>query len=179
MSEQTIAYVALGSNMGDRLATLRRAVAELARRDGIRIDPGGIASLWETEPVGGPPGQQAYFNTAIRVHTALGPEQLLQSFLDVEHELGRTRSAPGESRVIDLDMLFYDVLVWNSPSLTLPHPRMHERRFMLEPLAEIGGEIVHPLHKRTIRELRDELLRLPNQFANRIMGPDWARDLIA
>ena len=154
---------------------LRRALAELGRRDGIRIAVNGIASLWETEPVGGPREQERYYNSAIRLHTALGPEQLLESFLNVERLLGRTRGEPGESRVIDLDMLLYDDLEWKSPTLTLPHPRMHVRRFVLEPLAEIAGELRHPVLGRNIVELRDTLRTSSTQVAVKVMGPQWWR----
>lgn len=173
MSKLATAYIALGSNMGDRLLMLRHAVAELGHLDGIRIDPSGVASLWETDPVGGPAGQHPYYNSVIRVHTLLTPESLLELLLQVEHSLGRKRIARNESRAIDLDLILYDEWILNTTGVTLPHPRMHERRFVLEPLAEIAPGLVHPALGITVEDLNRQVQYSSCQSATRIKDPRW------
>jgi 2-amino-4-hydroxy-6-hydroxymethyldihydropteridine diphosphokinase len=173
MDRDIAAYIALGSNRGDRLVMLRRAVSGLHASDGIRIDPVGVASLWESAPVGLPPDQEWFYNSAVRVFTLHPVDRLLQWVLEIERLLGRTRGMRNESRVIDLDLLLYDSQVFQSERLIVPHPRMHERRFVLEPLAEIAGEVRHPVILRTISELRFDLMGSTDQVATRIMGPKW------
>lgn len=175
MGESAIAFIALGSNMGDRLATMRRAVAILAKTDGIFVDlAADVASLYETRPVGGPTGQAKFLNSALRVRTTLEPLALMEVLLEIEGALGRARREQWESRVIDLDLLLYGPLQFECATLTLPHLRLHERRFVLEPLAEIAGDVVHPKLGRTIAELNAKLWPPSNDDeVVRFAGPEW------
>lgn len=149
----TIAYLSLGSNIGDRAANLTRAIEELAKRD-VRVVR--QSSLYETEPVDF--HDQAWFlNCAIEVETQLAPKALLNTLLDVESAMGRKRSVKYGPRLIDLDILLYGNQVVDTPGLIIPHPRMAERRFVLTPLAEIAPHARHPARNETIGELLREL----------------------
>jgi 2-amino-4-hydroxy-6-hydroxymethyldihydropteridine diphosphokinase len=132
----TVAYVGLGSNLGDREATIRAAVAAL---------PGVVAlsELRETEPVG-LVDQPLFLNGAARLETELSARQLLDELLAIERELGRERRERWGPRTIDLDLLLYGDEIVDEPGLSVPHPRLHERRFALEPLAELDPELVIP-----------------------------------
>lgn len=152
---------------------MRRAVGLLGQVPGVVIDPSGVASLYETEPVEleqMPP----FLNSALRASISEAPVVLLGAMLEIERLMGRKRQIRWESRVIDLDLLFFDQLICDVPSLKLPHPRLHERRFVLEPLAEIAGDFVHPLLDRTIRSLRQSLRNAEGQNVALIEGPGWA-----
>jgi 2-amino-4-hydroxy-6-hydroxymethyldihydropteridine diphosphokinase len=149
------AHVALGSNLGDRRDALERALQALRELPGVAV--GRVSSFHETDPVGGPPGQGRYLNAAAEVQTTLPPQDLLRALLDVERRLGRVRGERWGPRVIDLDLLLYAEVVCATAELTLPHPRLHLRRFVLEPLAEIAPLEVHPLLGQTVRQLLDQL----------------------
>ena len=138
----TRAYIGLGANLGPREATLLRAVERLAAESGIRVLE--LSSLRDTEPVG-VTDQPEFLNGAVAVETTLSPRALLDALLRIERELGRVRG--GERfgpRTIDLDLLLYGEEVVDEPGLTVPHPRLHERRFALEPLAELDPELEIP-----------------------------------
>ena len=152
------AYIALGSNLGHRQTALRSALAHIGRLPGTQITQ--VSTWLRTAPVGGPPGQGEYLNGAIAVRTKLPPQDLMTHLLAIEKELGRdrTRELHHGPRTMDLDLLLYGGQVINTATLIVPHPRMHERRFVLEPLAEIASDIVHPVLHQTIGEL---LSRLP------------------
>jgi 2-amino-4-hydroxy-6-hydroxymethyldihydropteridine diphosphokinase len=150
------AYIALGSNQGDRRAFLDRALQALRDRPGVSVRQ--VSRYHETAPVGGPPGQPNYLNAVAEVETDQAPEDVLQTLLEIEQGLGRVRHQRYGPRTIDLDLLLYGDLVRRGAALTLPHPRMHERLFVLRPLAEIAPHVVHPALDRTIQELLDTLL---------------------
>lgn len=151
------AYIALGANLGDRRANLRKALDMLSAR--VDIDVVSVSDFIETEPVGGPAAQQKYINAAAMIRTTLVPRELLKTLLDVEKEIGRKRENEIRwgSRVCDLDLLLYEDLIIDDEDLQVPHPRMHQRRFVLEPLCQIASEAVHPVLQRTIRQLLNEL----------------------
>ncbi len=135
----TPAYVGLGSNLGDREGTLRRALALLAER----VDVEAVSSFRETDPVG-VLDQPRFVNAAARVETELTPRELLEALLAVERTLGRERRERWGPRTVDLDLLLYGGESLDEPGLTVPHPRLHERRFVLEPLAELNPGLVVP-----------------------------------
>ncbi len=146
------AYVGIGANLGDREESLRRAVELLGAADGIEVF--AVSTLRETEPWG-PVAQPPFLNGVVAVETRLGPEALLATLLAVEHALGRRRDeATGRwgPRTIDLDLLLYGDRELDVPGLTVPHPRLHERRFALEPLAELAADAVVP-GRGTVAEL--------------------------
>ena len=148
----TRAYVGLGANLGDREATIRRAV-ELLRE---RVEVVAVSALRETEPWGYE-DQPPFLNGAIAVETDHSPRELLEVLLDVERALGRVRDGPRYGpRTIDLDLLVYGADVVDEPGLGVPHPRLHERRFALEPLAELDPGLVVPMRGR----VQDLLARL-------------------
>jgi len=142
-------YLSLGSNVGDREAALARALERLAAA-GLRLLR--ISSVYETEPVDRP-DQPWFLNLVVEAETELFPRMLLMRVQRIEYELGRRRAAPKGPRTIDIDILLYGDAVIRMPDLTVPHPRMSERRFVLEPLAELVPELRHPRDGRPIREL--------------------------
>ena len=148
-------YLSLGSNLGDRLENLRRACQALAQK-GIRWRR--LSSVYETEPVDFAE-QDWFLNCVVEVETSLAPLALLQEVQQIEEELGRQREQPKGPRTLDIDILLYGDLVLPSGALVLPHPRMLERRFVLEPLREITPSLRLPLSSKTVeeafRELRD------------------------
>ena len=147
-------YLSLGSNLGDRLANLRAAITALALLGKLTA----VSSFYETEPV--ECTQQPWFvNCAVALETEKMPKQLLSGVLKIERDMGRHRN-PNQlkgPRPIDIDILLFGASVIATASLKIPHPAMHQRRFVLEPLAEIAPDECHPILKRTVRELRDAL----------------------
>lgn len=149
------AYLALGSNLGDRQVALAGARQALGSVPGIRL--AAASPLYETEPVGGPAGQGPYLNAVLRVETDLAPRALLRRCLEVEACFGRRRRERWGARTLDVDLLLFGDEVRSEPDLELPHPRLHLRRFVLAPLRDLAPELVHPVLGRTVRELIDDL----------------------
>jgi 2-amino-4-hydroxy-6-hydroxymethyldihydropteridine diphosphokinase len=147
-----LAYLSLGSNVGDRVAHLRDAIARLESIGRVV----SVSSFYETEPVE-VTDQPWFLNCAVGLETALTAEQLMARLLQIEQERGRRRVQKKGPRTIDIDILLFDDLILDSPDVTIPHPAMQERRFVLEPLAEIAAEARHPGMKKTIREMLEEL----------------------
>jgi 2-amino-4-hydroxy-6-hydroxymethyldihydropteridine diphosphokinase len=150
MPDPVTAYLGLGSNVGDRLPMLQRAVDLLASRDGIRVT--GSSRVYETDPVGGPP-QPEYLNAVLRIETTLEPYGLLDACREVENTLGRERLERWGPRTIDVDILTFGDREIDEPDLQVPHPRMHERGFVLVPLLELAAEPPLP-GRRLIKDLR-------------------------
>ncbi|MDB5295310.1 MAG: folK [Phycisphaerales bacterium] len=151
----TTAYVALGANLGDRPATLRAALDLLAAAPGLTVT--AISSFLENPAVGGPAGQPAFLNAVAEVRTTLGPRAMLGVLLDVERQLGRERRERWGPRTIDLDLVLFGDAVIADQDLKVPHPLMHERAFVLTPLAEVAPAAVHPVLGRTAAELAANL----------------------
>ena len=148
----TLAYLSLGSNVGDRAAQLQDAVARLGAAGRVVA----ASSIYETEPVEF--SEQPWFlNCAVALETDKTPQQLMAAILKIEEEMGRRRVQKKGPRSIDIDILLFGDVIVESKELTIPHPAMHQRRFVLEPLAEIAAQVRHPVLKKTIRELRDAL----------------------
>ncbi|MBV9574961.1 MAG: 2-amino-4-hydroxy-6-hydroxymethyldihydropteridine diphosphokinase [Acidobacteriales bacterium] len=154
-------YLSLGSNLGERAANLQTAIAEV-KNLGEMLQ---VSSFYETEPVG-IMAQPWFLNCAVELETVKMPKQLLAGILRLEQEMGRQRRGDKGPRVIDLDILLFGNSIIDTGGLSVPHPAMHERRFVLEPMTEIAAEVRHPVLKRTMRELRDALP--PGQTVRRL-----------
>lgn len=145
----SIVYIGIGSNLGNREINCRRAL-ELLERKGIVVRQ--KSSLYETKPWG-VKNQPPFLNMAVEIETELKPQELLELLKNVEIEVGRKKSFKWGPRTIDLDILLYGSLTFNENNLIIPHPFMHERDFVLEPLCEIAPDIKHPILKLRMREL--------------------------
>jgi 2-amino-4-hydroxy-6-hydroxymethyldihydropteridine diphosphokinase len=150
---ENVAYLSLGSNVGDREGNLRKAVEQLAALGVVEA----VSSLYETEPVE-VVNQPWFLNSAVILRTTREPEDLLAGVLNIERSMGRERTRPKGPRNIDIDILLFGNAVIDSAGLKIPHPGLAERLFVLEPLAEIASEVVDPVSKKSIRALRDSLL---------------------
>jgi 2-amino-4-hydroxy-6-hydroxymethyldihydropteridine diphosphokinase len=155
-------FIGIGSNLGDRRSLCLEALRRLEKLPSIRII--AVSSLYETEPVG--EGYSSPFlNGAAELSTTLSPREFLTAVLSIEGDLGRDRSREGSregskvgrDRTIDIDLLLFGDLVLHEPGLTIPHPRLHERRFVLEPLADIAPDVIHPVFKEKVSDLLKRL----------------------
>lgn len=152
-----IVYLALGSNLGDRGENIYKAINNIEERIGNVL---ASSAFYVTEPVGFVSDNQ-FLNAACKVQTRLSPLEVLQATQIIEKEMGRKTKSQKQDyadRVIDLDLLLFDDQILQYPHLVIPHPHMHERAFVLEPLAEIAGELYHPILHKTINQLKAELL---------------------
>ncbi|MBT4127885.1 MAG: 2-amino-4-hydroxy-6-hydroxymethyldihydropteridine diphosphokinase [Nitrospina sp.] len=152
------ALIGVGSNIGLAAQNCKKAIELVNKSESVNVT--AQSSLYESQPVG-KTNQPWFVNSTIEVYTKLGPEELLQYLLNIEQEFGRIRKEKWGARIIDLDILDYEGKIINSKTLTLPHPEMAQRRFVLEPLSEIAGETVHPLEKKTILDLLKEIPKTP------------------
>jgi 2-amino-4-hydroxy-6-hydroxymethyldihydropteridine diphosphokinase len=164
-----IAYLSLGSNVGDREAQLRDAQVRLSTAGRVIA----LSYFYETEPVEFTQ-QPLFLNCAVAIETNATPQQLMSAILRIEEEMGRRRVQRKGPRSIDIDILLFGDAIMESNELTIPHPAMHQRRFVLEPLAEIAPEVLHPVFTKTIRELLDQLPE--GQAVRRIPHSSTAND---
>lgn len=149
------ALIAVGSNLGDRLENLRSGVDGVDAIDGVDVT--AVSELYETAPVGGPDDQGAYLNAAMRVTTTLDAATLLAELHQVEAGRARRRSVRWGPRTLDLDLLVHGATVSGTRRLHVPHPRMHERRFVMVPVCDVAPDLVHPLFGRTMADLLADL----------------------
>ena len=150
-----VAYIGLGSNLGDRVSMIIQALLKLEEFSGVRVAL--VSQLIDTAPVGGPEDQDDYINGVAELRCELPAEELLSVLQEVESSLGRERLIKWGPRTIDLDLLLFDEEVIDTPGLQVPHPSMHERRFVMEGLVEIAPEVVHPVLGKTMQQIMDEL----------------------
>lgn len=145
-------YILLGSNIGQRKQYLNKAITAIQHRCGNLINQ---SAIYETAAWGNTK-QASFLNQVIVIHTQHSPDELMQELLHIEEELGRIRTEKYGPRTIDLDILFYGNLVYHSPKVTLPHPAIQDRRFVLIPLAELNARKIHPVYRKTINTLLNE-----------------------
>lgn len=148
-------YLGLGTNLGNKEANLRTAIHKLQERIGKQVS---LSSFYETAPWGFE-SDHSFLNAAIGLETSLSPIEILHITQEIEKELGRTKKSVNGSysdRLIDIDILLYDTLVLQTPELTIPHPLMTERDFVMKPLIEIAGSVIHPTRQKTLSELYQE-----------------------
>lgn len=158
LSEQpTIAYIGIGSNLGNRAAYINKALSLLDKSASIKITK--ISSIIETPPLGGPENQGDYLNAVAQLQSRLSPLQLLILMQNIETRLDRTRSEKWAARTIDLDLLLFgsEIIEHKNPDLSVPHPLMHQRLFVMEPLAQIAPELIHPKLNLTMKDILDSL----------------------
>jgi dihydroneopterin aldolase/2-amino-4-hydroxy-6-hydroxymethyldihydropteridine diphosphokinase len=145
-----LVYLSLGSNIGDKSGAIDHAIDMIAKISGTSIV--AKSSVYKTAPWGNI-YQDEFLNLVIGINTQLEPKDLLEELLAIEHKMGRVRKGKNSPRIIDIDILFFGSLIINQPNLVIPHPRMHLRNFVLIPMNEIAPELVHPVLKKSIKEL--------------------------
>ncbi|MBT3513761.1 MAG: 2-amino-4-hydroxy-6-hydroxymethyldihydropteridine diphosphokinase [Nitrospina sp.] len=147
------AYIAIGSNIGNPYQNCTEAIHKISNNDSIKII--SKSSFYQTSPVGGVE-QDWFINCAIKINTSLTSDSLLFNLLNIESVMGRIRGGKWGPRLIDLDLLFYDSLISNKKKLTIPHPEIQKRNFVLMPLSDIAENLIHPVLKKTIGDLLKE-----------------------
>ena len=159
----TLAYLGLGTNLGDRESYLAQALKELGGLPTMEI--GAVSSIYETAPVG-LTDQPDFLNLVVSVRTTLSPRELMDALLNIENKMGRVRTVRWGPRVIDLDLLLFGDVRVGVPGLSVPHPRLRERSFVLIPLAEIAPDLIFPGEKMTIKKLAEKLLENSDEIGN-------------
>lgn len=162
------AFIGFGSNLGNRIDYCDRAVTLLSLLPHSRLD--AVSSLYETEPVndGAAPGPEWFLNGVVQIETDIAPKSLLEICREIERALGRDPENRKGPRTLDLDLLLYDDCILNEPALTIPHPRLHQRRFVLAPLIELDPDRHHPLFAQSLRDL---FAQLDDQSVVRLVHP--------
>ena len=153
--EKHHAYVGLGSNLGRRKKNIAAALNALESTRNVEVVK--VSSLYETAPEGGPDDQPPYINAVAHIETTLSPERILAVCQHIEDSLGRKRTIRWGPRTIDLDLLSYDQEIRAEPELTLPHPMMHERQFVMRPLVEVAPDLIHPVLDRSAKSILESL----------------------
>lgn len=143
-------YVSLGSNLGDRLKSIKRALTEIEESPRVLVNK--LSPVYETQPVG-PQNQSWFLNQVIEIQTSLDPGSLLEFLSAIENHMGRKREVESGSRNIDLDILLYEDRIVDTDRLVIPHPRMHQRKFVLIPLSQIAPDVYHPVLGKSARRL--------------------------
>jgi len=158
------AYIALGSNLGDRAANITAAVNALRNTPHVKVIR--ESTLLENPAIGGSGDSPPFLNAMSEVHTTLPPINLLHRLLEIEKELGRVRRAKWEPRIIDLDLILYGDQIIQTAELIVPHPLMHQRRFVLQPLAQLCPDLIHPIQKLSIADLLERMSPAPIDVRN-------------
>jgi 2-amino-4-hydroxy-6-hydroxymethyldihydropteridine diphosphokinase len=166
----TRCLIALGSNLGDRLENVRAGLGGIRGADHVEVV--AVSPLYETAPVGGPENQGPYLNAALSLHTTLGAAELLALLHRIETGRERERTVHWGPRTLDLDLLVHGDLVTDAPGLHVPHPRMHERRFVMVPVCDVAPNVVHPVLGRTMHELLTELPAEPGDLT--VYSTHWS-----
>jgi len=164
------AYIALGANVGPCLESFRQAMAILEQDHAVQLQ--ACSSLYETSPVGGPSPQHNYLNAVVAVRTGMSPGQLLAALKGIERRLGRRGGIKDGPRTLDLDLLLFEDRVIDEPDLQVPHPRLHLRRFVLQPLCDLAAELVHPRLGRSVGDLLAGVASNHESVQCR-SGPEW------
>lgn len=165
MLEGVLAYIGIGSNLGDSPQLCKNAIRHLSQVPGVKLER--VSSLYKTEPVIDPPArrqhleelknQNRFINAVAEIRTNILPRSLLEVLMQIEKQMGRVRTYPGAPRIVDLDLLLYGQEVIQEQGLIVPHPQMHKRRFVLDPICEIASYVIHPGFGISMRGLRDRL----------------------
>jgi 2-amino-4-hydroxy-6-hydroxymethyldihydropteridine diphosphokinase len=154
LKKMKTAYIGIGSNLGEKLENCKQAINLMGQMPDSNVT--AQANYYLSEPVG-VTGQDWYLNTVISIATDLSPHDLLEKLLKIERSLGRVRLKKWEARIIDLDLLLFDLDIIKSERLSVPHPLMHQRRFVLKPMIDLSPELKHPILNKTMAELLDDL----------------------